>query len=215
MKHKRFTMIELLAVMVISILILGIGLPAFYRLAKGSAVEGASRMLGRQLLVTKNLAMAKRRRVAVLLPSDTGPEEMHYRAMAVAYVALGRQFQDTIPNTQITWFPVGALVADIGSGNDSATYQVVHNVDWAKYGYPGVPASDCRAVIFRLTGQLDDYTHRYVTISEGSMLGGEFVAENTGNSFTCDVDGFTGRVSWRDQVDAIELEKMKVIDERK
>ena len=67
--ERRFTLVELLVVIVIASLLMGVVLPAFSRMVTGSAVNRLSSNLKLRLAQAQSHAASARRHVALLLPS--------------------------------------------------------------------------------------------------------------------------------------------------
>ena len=68
---RRFTLVELLVVIVIASLLMGVVLPAFTRMITGSAVDRLSSNLKLRLAQTQSHAASSRSHVALLLPNGS------------------------------------------------------------------------------------------------------------------------------------------------
>jgi len=66
--RRHFTMVELMVVIVIVSIILAFSVPAFQKLAVGSGVDAAARMLSSQLSLARAEAISRRQCIAVIMP---------------------------------------------------------------------------------------------------------------------------------------------------
>ena len=85
---KKFSLIELVAVLFISGIMLAVAIPAFKELTVGSGVEAASRTLMSQLRLTRQYAITHRTRAALLIPqlADVTGDYSEYGNVAVRIV---------------------------------------------------------------------------------------------------------------------------------
>ena len=129
-RTRQFTLIELLLVIGIMILIMGLTVPSFRRMASGNAVNASARMLAGQLNLARAAAIAEQRYIAIIMPgcdfkkpdSSTSEEEYHFRSFRVGVVEPtneDNQFQlvEWYPGANWTFLPIGAVIAEV---NDSA-----------------------------------------------------------------------------------------------
>ncbi len=131
-RHRNFTLVELLVVMAIMAMLLYIATPAFEKMAKGGGVELAARNTYNYLSLARNYAITNRQYVAVLFPmkGDTDypasgvPSDYYnrsYRACIVRDADTGSdydwRFVRWIPGETWQFLPTGTLFLDVG--NDS------------------------------------------------------------------------------------------------
>ena len=67
--RRRFSMIEIMLVLVIVSILLIIAMPAFNKLVLGSNVDGGARLVLSQIRLARQYAITNRVRIAVLLPA--------------------------------------------------------------------------------------------------------------------------------------------------
>ena len=193
--RSRFTLVELLAVMVIMVIIMGIAIPAFDKLTLGTGVDAAARMVGSQLRLTRQHAITKRKIVGLLLPRSeiTSPGNVSYAAFRACEVDSTGAFVEWIQDAKWEYLPTGTIIAeaDQDSGIDAAGPD-----DDSPTLVSGVPDSsgDVRAVVFRPTGRIMGL-QKIVTIAEGVYQGGPQL-KNDANILNITVDQYTGRVSF-------------------
>ena len=132
-KTRHFTLIELLVVVAIIMILLGIATGSWTRIVLGSSVDRAGRMVSSQLSLVRAEAVAKRRRVALVMPgsvcfTETStttkfPRPYNYSAMRAAYVDDDNKFQKWVEGTSWVFLPEGALIAQcdnaiVGTGGE-------------------------------------------------------------------------------------------------
>ena len=149
-RTRQFTLIELLLVIGIMILIMGLTVPSFRRMASGNAVNASARMLAGQLNLARAAAIAEQRYIAIIMPgcdfkkptpageaSGNSSDEYHFRSFRVGIVeptSTANQFQlvEWYPGANWSFLPVGAVIAEV---NDSAVADTrTSGVELYKYG---------------------------------------------------------------------------------
>jgi len=134
-RTRQFTLIELLLVIGIMILIMGLTVPSFRKMASGNAVNASARMLAGQLNLARAAAISEQRYIAIIMPgcdfrkpnpsgesSGNSEDEYHFRSFRVGVVkptANANEFQlvEWYPGADWTFLPLGAVIAEV---NDSA-----------------------------------------------------------------------------------------------
>lgn len=195
---RAFTMLELLAVMLIMIIVMGIAIPVFNKLTMGTGVDASARVLGSQLRLARQHAITQREHVALLLPNSNLSDvpDSTYVAFRPCVVDSSRVFQSWIDNTKWEFVPLGTIIAqvDASPGLDSlplpsdSTASLITAV-------PGATAS-VRAVVFRPTGRIHAIDQRAVTLGEGMVANSVPQLRNAANIINIVVDQYTGRISF-------------------
>ena len=191
---RHFTLVELLAVLVIMVIIIGVGMPAFKNLTSGTGVDAGVRMVSAQLRLARQYAITKRKRVAVMMPGPnaTGldikyrysilrPAEVVTQSSGAPYRVVG-----WIDDTTWSFLPAGASImeadGEIGIENGAGTLVLnpVDNtpttatLDYGVYMQTLTTATgtfDCRCVVLHPTGRILG-TSDQVTIGEAAFMGG-------------------------------------------
>jgi len=205
-RGRRFTLVELMAVMVVIVIVVAITLPAFNRLTTGIGVEAGARMVGGNLRLARQYAISLRKDVALLMPSsgELTEAEFAYSALRVCEVTGGTstQFVAWIENTKWEYLPLGAVIAEADADRDTsdppADGQYSQVIPDAANEIGAASGRTVRAVLFRKTGRMNATTRRYVTIAEGAVVGGSMKLKNKENAMDLAVDLFTGRVSYEE-----------------
>jgi prepilin-type N-terminal cleavage/methylation domain-containing protein len=109
---QRFTLVELMVVLIIVGVLIAALAPAFNRLMTGNAVGAAERMISGQLSLARAEAARRRCEVAIVIYDETLPKSSSFRA---AYNPDGTTWQ-WLPGSQETWLPTGAIIGQIVVG---------------------------------------------------------------------------------------------------
>lgn len=202
-RDAGFTLIELMAVMVILVIVMAIALPTFSRLTTGMGVEAGARMVGGQLRLARQCAISSRKNVALLMPSNGEmiEPELSYTALRTCEVTGGPlpRFVMWLPNTKWEYLPLGAVVAEADDDENMsappADGQYSKVIPDAANAIGAASGRTVRAVVFRKTGCTIAPTRMYVTIAEGVVVGGALTIKNADNTMDLSVNQFTGQVS--------------------
>ncbi len=171
-----FTLTELLVVMMIMGIMMGLVLAPFGKLLSGSGVDAGARMLSAQLRLARQYAITQRKKVAVVMPGNEGPEDGRFTSLAVYQDDSGTW--NPVQNTKREFLPAGSAI-------DPAPAQ---NVTVGATTYS-------RSVIFKATGALfgsgGDVT---ISVVEGFFNGTAVTTKNASNKLDITINQYTGRV---------------------
>ena len=206
-KGKRFTLLELLFVMIIISIIMAFTMPAFTKMALGSSVDICARDIGGQLHLARQTASGKRKYVAVVFPTANGGIKPDYAFISYRTAIVvkktnetGYDFWEWADGSKWRFAPEGAAImevdADIGinsTGNpgefsrnptDNAL-TTLDDVDLSGLG--GTTDVDgVRCIIFAPGGAVRG-TGQYVTVGQAKYTGGTWTIMDvvpTGESST-------------------------------
>ncbi len=198
-RRARFSLVELLVVIAIMAILMAVVVPAFKSF--GGGVSGASRMVGSQLRLARQYAIAHRKRVAVLMPGlNQGPDQYRYVAFRSCVLDSSYQWQSWITGTKWEFLPTGAVIAEADDDNgmdnppQDQTMTVVTGPTGSQFlsDFP----TGCRAVIFKPTGATAG-GQRCMTVAEGFVSNGSLTIKNAQDYVDIYVDQYTGRVSYK------------------
>lgn len=150
--RRHFTMVELMVVIVIASIILAFSVPAFQKLAVGSGVDAAARMLSSQLSLARAEAISRRQYIAVIMPGqhfnkDTDDENIYryqsFRAAIVTHSGGTYTFEKWVEGTEWSFLPTGTVIAEAdddaytsGSNPVAAGTDTYELIDTASSGSP-------------------------------------------------------------------------------
>lgn len=121
LRRWHFTLVELMVVIVIASIILAFSVPAFQKLAVGSGVDAAARMLSSQLSLARAEAISRRQYIAIIMPGqhfnkDTDDENLFkyqsFRAAIVTHSGGTYTFEKWVDGTEWTFLPTGTVIAE-------------------------------------------------------------------------------------------------------
>lgn len=194
--HKhRFTLVELMVVLIIVGIMLAALAPAFNRLMTGNAVGAAERMISSQLSLARAEAARRRCEVAIVIYDDhdydaTLPKSSSFRA---AYNPAGTW--QWLPGSQETWLPTGAIVGSLVLGSITDTnyvYPLIANTPGLTVKIGGV---DFPAIIFKPNGRLAQSVS--LALHEASITSAQIVQLlNDNYCRVLEISQYTGRVSF-------------------
>ncbi len=185
--------------MVIMVALMALVMPAFSNMATGSAVNGASRMVSAQLMLSRQYAIANRCRVAVIMPRDENAsflDQYRYTSMRPAIVTGGLSpfaFSRWVENTDWAFLPNGASImeadADVGVGPGGTYDETPTENGMVRVSFPYVAGSveplkalgclatvnNVRAVVFHPTGRVEGGSNAFVTVVERLCVGGTWL----------------------------------------
>jgi prepilin-type N-terminal cleavage/methylation domain-containing protein len=125
-KKQRFTLVELMVVLIIAGILIAALAPAFNRLMTGNAVGAAARMVSSQLSLARSEAVSRRQYIAVIMPGETFAQEdttdknlylyryQSFRSAIVEPTGTDNEFtfKQWVQGTTWTFLPVGAVIAE-------------------------------------------------------------------------------------------------------
>ena len=213
--QKKFTLIELLAVMAISIILLAISAPAFLSMSKGQSVEIAARTLGSQLNAVRSYAITHRKSVALIIPIENTPSGLpdsyyykSYRACIVDNIHYQYcDFVEWINGEKWEFMPTGTAILDIdstpghtatgaGTFTIAGSNQGIRNVDLSSIG-GNADTDGLRAVVFLNTGKTTLRTGtKYITVGNSVLL--EDSVTSNSNQTDIEITSQTGKIRYSD-----------------
>ncbi len=199
-----FSLIELLLVVGIMALLMGISLPAFSKMVRGSGTKLTTRNIVAKVNAARSYAITTRSNVAILFPSDGVSNAnfyyTHYRVCKVYKDGSNWKWLSWIEGEDWTKIQTGTLIQYIASseaGTDQSGATEVKNINLTDTpGESSTSANIARALVFTSTGLLANSNAPYFKISEGMYQGGAFTAMNASNTLIFSINPFTGRISY-------------------
>ena len=123
---QRFTLVEMLAVLVIMIIIASLVVPAIGKMMGGQGVDGAAAMLQSKLRAVRAYAVANRKTVGIFIPVDAGMAAENLTKMRpVVLNSTGdgkAAWWEFAPDTKWDFFPLGAAL--------EAVYKTTPTPNW-------------------------------------------------------------------------------------
>lgn len=220
---KNFSLVELLVVIVIMGIMMGIAMPAFERMAQGSGVQGATRMLSAQLRLTRAYAIKERKKIAVIMPGDDAGDVPNknkyscYRSAIVTGSDSSYDFDEWVEDSQWTFLPTGTSIMEadddkgISDGVPNATNSkkephpnnitTCNNVLLDNIGSTNPEDDDIRCIVFLPNGQVKGST-KQITIGQATYNGSWIIKDpdnsatnkSCKNQYNIGLDAYTGRV---------------------
>jgi Tfp pilus assembly protein FimT len=195
-------MIEVLVVIGLMVVLMMMTTPAFEKMAVGSGVDGASRMVTAELRLARQYAIARRMYVAVVFPrTEAFSADSCYTGLRACAAETSAGPFAWVPNSNWEFLPAGSIVAeaddDAGTASPpSDTNPVQVNVDTDGDGAADV--NNVRAIVFKPTGALAGTTGTvYVTLAEGFYNNPTATIRNDKNTVDVETNPFTGRIRVR------------------
>lgn len=209
-RRQPFTLVEMLAVIAIMMILFGIAIAPFDRLMGGGGVDGAARMIGAQLRLARQYALANRKYVAVVMPGQEGGDLQKYsytgfRSCVVTDAgSSSAQFSEWISDTKWESLPQATAIVQIRkqTSTDGPDLQEPPEDDVGRT-VNGVDGEDgVRAIIFAPTGRVLGNTHvlhitEAVVDSSGNLV---TPLRNRNNASAIQVDTYTGRTTYIDPI---------------
>ena len=196
-----FSLIELLAVMAISIILLAITIPAFNSMAKGQKVEVAARTIGSQLKAVRSYAITNREFIALIIPTtESLSSEYLYKAYRPCIVNSSFVFQGWVSGEKWEFMPTGTAILDVdgtlghiatGAGSFTSAGAIT-SVDFSSIG--GGASIPSKGIVFTATGKTSNpSTRKYVVVGDSLSLE---TGTATSNYIEITIDLYSGRISY-------------------
>lgn len=203
---KRFSLIEMIAVIAIIGILMAITLPAFLTMTKGQSVELAAREIGSKLKAVRSYAITNRVKCALVFITSnndtTDNDRYRFRAYRTCIVTgsttTGWTFSKWVPDEKWEFLPTGVIIQGISKNNDLVTTSISTRFDGKDDIKSPVDAkvlSNSNALygtIFKPTGDVEGNDVFYY-IGEGDSAGD---IRNAANFVAIKVDKYTGRISY-------------------
>jgi len=205
-RKSAFTLIELLAVLVISAIVLGITLPSLNTLIKGQSVEQAALNLGSELKAVRSFAITNREYVALIFPTvESGITDRYkYKSYRPCIVNSSDVFQFWIAGNKWEFLPTGAAVLTITTKSHLSARTIkdfedatdITNVNLSRIG--GLNNATVKGIVFKSNGKSGSRTFIVVGGAASVRTG---VSETTGtftdtNLIDITIDQHSGRISY-------------------
>lgn len=202
-----FSLIELLAVIVIALILMGIVVPAFLDITKGQSVDLATREIGSKLKAVRTYAISQRQYTALVFITNQAVTSdrysyKSYRACTVEPDTDGitwRWKQPWISDEKWDFLPTGVIIRSISTSLSAIAGSfesgVSNTVTSVEDSNVLSSTSSLPAIIFKPTGEIEG-SRIYVTVGEGFFSNGSLNTQNTADNAMITLDQFTGRISY-------------------
>jgi len=194
-RKSAFSLIELLAVLVISAIVLGITLPSLNTLIKGQSVEQAAINFGSELKAVRSYAITSREYVALIVPTDQSiSAEYLYKSYRPCIVDINNNFQFWITDNKWEFLPAGAAIIDIDNNktNHSGNFDGATNINNVNLSLlKDFSSPTVKGVVFKPTGQTG--SRKYIVVGSANIRDGASVDTNQIN---ITIDQYSGRISY-------------------
>jgi len=209
MIHKysknKFSLIELLAVLIITSIIIGIALPSMNTMMRGKSVDQATRTLGSTFKALRSYAITHRQYVALIIPADIESLEKppfeylnkSYRPCVVTNSNGIFTFDYWISNEKWEFLPTGTAILDIDNTSkyDHGYFSSANEILSVNYSDidSSKPSCDAKGIVFKSTGKTVGETKFIVVGNSNILLDTTSVKDN---QIDIVIDEFTGRISY-------------------
>lgn len=183
-----FSLIELLAVMAVVAIIIAISLPAFTSLTSGSNLNRAGQMVGDQIALARQEAVARNRDVQVTFYNLTNGATKGWRGMRILRVDQTQNGTVTNVATRLVQIPDGIVISA-----DPATSPLLSAGTTGTTNLPGYGTVEYSSFRFRANGSMESgfgATNNSLTLQNASAQGNP-----PSNYYTIQVNPLTGKVS--------------------
>lgn len=153
---RRWTLVELLAGLVLAMLLLGMSLPALGKWLQGSELEQATMRIQCRLRQVRALSVQSRRLIALAMPGKECPVA-GYRGVAfrACYVDASHRFEDWVGGSDWEFLPPGACIASIGMSKNPLAPDNCRKVEIPLRLDSGESCrAACRVIIYKPNGRL-------------------------------------------------------------
>jgi Tfp pilus assembly protein FimT len=191
-----FSLIELLSVMAISVVLIGISVPAFHTLMKGQNVEIAARTTGSQLKAIRSYAITNRTYAALIIPTTQDlPSTYLYKTFRPCTVNSNNVFQKWIYGERWDFLPTGTAILDVdnNSGYDAGNFTAASTITGIDFSDIGGTTDSAKGIVFTPVGKSSG-SRKFVVVGDSLVL--EDGIDSTSNQIDITIDTYTGRISY-------------------
>lgn len=183
-----FSLIELLAVMAVIALVVAVTLPAFTSLASGSNLNRAGRMVGDQIALARQEAVARNRDVQVTFYNLTNGMTKGWRGMRILRIDQTQNGMVTNAASRIVQIPEGIIISP-----EPAVSPLLTAGSTGTTNLPGYGTVEFSSFRFRANGSLESgfgTSNNSLTLQNANAQGSP-----PANYYTIQVNPLTGKVS--------------------
>ncbi len=199
---KKFTLLELLVVMIVCLILLAISAPAFLSMSKGQSVDIAARNFGSQLKAARSYAITNRKYTALILPTTEDiSNDYLYKSYRACIVDINNNFEEWIPNEKWEFLPRGTAILEIDSSSEPdniknfSSAEKINDVDFSSIN--GSSNTDnVNGIIFLPSGKCLGVRASGIFITIGDAVALENGVSTINNYLDINIDSFSGRVSF-------------------
>ena len=200
LRPYRFSVIEMIIVLVLALSMIGLSFTAFDKLGEGNLVSASSQSVGSALVQARQFAVAKKTYTAVVMPADeisVMPNELKFGAYRVCKVTkIGSRYEFDSWAPRSTWMYArkgtsimevdndvgirdGVNLENIPNDNSTSDSDVVYDVDLSSLfdGGSVKETSGLRAIIFKKNGRVAS-TANFVTVGTANYNAGTWLIDN-------------------------------------
>ena len=201
-ERKKFTLLELLVVMVVCLILLAISAPAFLSMSKGQSVDIAARNFGSQLKAARSYAIKNRENIALIIPTTENIlNDYLYKSYRACIVDSSNNFEEWIDGEKWDFLPRGTAILEIDSSIDLneiknfSSTEKINDINFSDIG--GSSNTDnVNGIVFLPNGKCLGVRASGIFITIGDAAGLESGVNSIKNYIDINIDSFSGRISY-------------------